>query len=215
MDIKVNTIINSLEEFIESRGGILFTGNVLVSKTELLDYIQDIRTELPTSLVQASAIYEDREKILTDANERADKSIEEAKLQAQGIIDEANEQQAMMVSEHEIVKKAREEAEKIIEEARGKAENLIEETRLECETMKNETFDFVEEKIAKLENTFSHAKYNTEYLKDEFYKQTASLFHILHSNIEKDHEDVLANKNAFIDFRASLTNSEEEDIETE
>ncbi len=215
MDIKVNSIINLLEEFVESKGGILFTGNVLINKTELLEYIKDIRTELPTSLVQASAIYEDREKILTDASERASNSIEEANLQAKEIVEEARNQEALILDKHEIVNKARAEAEKIISEAREEAENIIDTARLECETMKNETFDFVEEKIAKLENTFSHAKYNTEYLKDEFYKQSASLFHILHSNIEKDHEDVLANKNAFIEFRASLINSEEENIDKE
>ncbi len=213
MDIKVNTIINSLEEFIEAKGGLLFTGNIVVNKTELLEYIKDIRTELPTSLTQASAIYEDREKIITDANARADTSIEEANLKSQKIIDEAKALEAKLLDNHEIVRKARLQAEEIILSAKEDAQDMIDSAKIESENMKNETFDFVEEKIAKLENTFSHAKYNTEYLRDEFYKHSSSLFHILSSNIEKEHQDVLANKKAFIEFREAQKDIGEEDIE--
>ncbi len=213
MDIKVNTIINSLEEYIESKGGLLFTGNIVINKAEILEYIQDIRTEMPTSLTQASAIYEDREKILTDASARADTSIEEAKLKSQEILDAARAEEAKILDKHELVEKARIKANEIILSAKEDAQDMIDTAKIESENMKNETFDFVEEKIAKLENTFSHAKYNAEYLKDEFYKHSGSLFHILSSNIEKDHEDVLANKKAFIEFRESLKEDGEEQIE--
>ncbi|MDO4773188.1 MAG: hypothetical protein Q4A72_06490 [Bacillota bacterium] len=204
MDIKVNTIINSLEEFIEAKSKLLFSGNILVNKEELLDYIKDIRTELPSSVTQASAIYQDREKILTDASARADNSIEEAKIKSKEIVDEARAKEANLLDTHELVKKARVQANDIVIAAKEEASKILEKARIDSENMKNETFDFVEEKIAKLENSFSHAKYNAEYLKDEFYKHSGSLFHILSSNIEKDHEDVLANKKAFLEFRDSL-----------
>ncbi len=73
--------------------------------------------------------------------------------------------------------------------------------------MRNETFDFVEDKINKLDNTFAHAKYNTDYLRDEFNKHASSLFHILLSNIEKEQEAVVENKKAFAEYRDKLKKS--------
>lgn len=203
MEIKVNSIIESLEEFIENKNGIPLTGIVFINKNELLEYIKDIRNELPSSLTQASAIYQDREKILTDASARADNSIEQAKIKSEEIISEAKAKEASLLDSHEIVRKARVQANDILFAAREEADRIIEKARLESDNMISETFDFVEEKISRLEDTFSHAKYNAEYLRDEFNKHSASLFHILSSNIATGYEDVLANKKIFMEYKNS------------
>ncbi len=216
MDIKVNTIIDSLEEYVESKAKILLTGNVIVNQAELLEFIKDIRKELPISLTQASAIYEDREKILLDAKTRAEGFIEDASMQAKQIIEAARQQEAHMLDSNEIVKKARLKADEIVLSAREESADILEAAKLESENMKNETFDFVEEKIAKLESTFSHAKYNIDYLKDEFEKHTSSMFNTLSSNIVKEHEAIVGNKRAFSEYRTvEVFDDSKEEVESE
>lgn len=213
MEIKINTILESLEEYVESKSGVVFTGNILVKKNDLLEYIKDIRTELPKSLSQASVIYEDRERIISDANSRAADSIRSSEKKGDEILESAKIRAAELLEEHQITQKAKVKAADIIATAEQEAKRIVDLANKESEKMKGETFDFVEEKISKLENTFSHARYNAEYLKDEFYKHGGSLFHILESNIDKEYEAVLGNKRAFLAFRGELEDSDKEDID--
>lgn len=204
MDIKITTILENMEEYLESKGGMVFTDNIVVKKKEMLDYLTSIRTELPQSLNQASAIYEDRERILDDAHTRAENTIKTAENRAKDIVDTANAKAMALVEEHEITRKAKIRAEEILVNAASESDRIIAEAKKNSENMKKDTFDFVEEKITKLENTFSHAKYNSEYMKDEFYKNASALFHVLDENIEKEYEAILGNKRAFLTYRDEL-----------
>lgn len=207
MDIKINTILESMEEYIESKPSVAMTKRIFVNKNEILEYIKNIRTELPKSLSHATMIYEDREKILEDAASRAEENIRISENKAQAILDEANATARSLVEENEITRKAKLRAQEIIDNAEAEARRIMNECVAETENMRKETFDFVEEKLGKLENTFAHAKYNVDYLKEEFEKNGASLFHILNSNIDKEFEAVQGNKSAFVSFRDSLNAS--------
>lgn len=209
MDIKINTILESMEEYIESKSSFAFMKTIMVSKSDLLEFIQNIRTELPKSLSQATIIYEDREKILEDASSRAEENIKNSENRAREILDDANRTARNMIEENEITRKAKLRAQEIIDSAQAEAARIMADCVSETESMRKDTFDFVEEKIAKLENTFSHARYNVDYLKEEFNKNGASLFHILNSNIDKEFEAIQSNKKAFFSFRSSLANGAE------
>lgn len=208
MDIKINTILESMEEYLENKSTLMFTKNVMVNRDELLDYIRNIRTELPKSLTQATIIYEDREKILSDAALRAEENIRSSENRAAEIIDDANSKASAMIEQHEITRKAKLRAQEIIDKAENEANNIMADCKAETDRMRKDTFDFVEEKISKLEKTFAHAKYNVDYLKDEFNKNSASLFHILSSNIDKEFEAIADNKKAFSLFRGELDGTE-------
>ncbi len=202
--MKIDSILEAMEERLEAKGGVVFTDNILVKKSEMLDYIQDIRTAFPQSLSHANMIYEDREKIMADAELRASEAIKKAEIKAQDIIAEANQRAAELIETHEITRKAKINAEDILINAKSEAKNIIEDARAVSKGIQDDTFDFVEEKIAKLENTFSNAKYNFEYLKNDFYKQGGSLFSALEQNMSKEYEAVVGNRKAFLDYRNSL-----------
>ncbi len=215
MEIKINTIIDALKEYIEAKGGIPLTGNIILNKKELLDYIDDIKNELPISVNEASKIYEEREKILNDANKRDSDSLASAEARAMQIISDAEHEASILLDKNEITKNARIKADEIIEEANQKAFEILEIARIDSDSMKTQTFDFVDEKIANLDSIYSHAKYNSEYLREEFNKHAGKLFHILLTNIEKDHEDIVANKNAFLEYREDFLANQKDSNEAD
>ncbi len=111
MDIM--SLVDVLEEAIESAWSLPFTSKAFVDKEELLESIQDIRLKFPEELKQAKYITEERQRILIDAQKEADSILKSA-------ADKVN----VMVNEHEITRLANDEAMKIMESAQNEARNM-------------------------------------------------------------------------------------------
>lgn len=215
MDIKINAILDSLEEYIDSKSSLMLVNRIMVNKSDMLEYIDNIRTELPSSVGIANKIYEDREAILSDAKLNADENIRNAENKAKQIVDEASATAAHLIDENEITRKAKIRAQEIIDNAEAEAARIMADCVEETESMRKDTYDFIEEKIERLKNTYTHAKNNVDYLKEEFTKNGASLFHILNTNIDKEFESIQGNQKAFFNFRESLSSPDYSDEDGE
>lgn len=113
MESSIYSLLDTLEDIIENAKAIPLTQKVSVSKEELFEIIGEIRLNLPGEIKQAQRIVHGSEKILDEANSKANSIIRDAESNAE-----------KMTLEHEITKRAREEAEAIMTEARNKAEDM-------------------------------------------------------------------------------------------
>ena len=104
--MEVFTLLENLEEILESGSKVPFSTKVMVDAGELRDIIEEIRLKLPDELKQAKWIKEERQRILVEAQNEAD-----------DIIKEAENRIISMIDEHEITKKAYEKKVEIIETA--------------------------------------------------------------------------------------------------
>ncbi|MCC8161352.1 MAG: ATPase [Oscillospiraceae bacterium] len=103
-------IVDMMEETIEKASAVPLTGKVMVDKEELLDYIQEIRLVYPDELKEAKWVKEERQRILSEAESRAE-----------AIQKNAEETQMQLIDEHEITKCAYEQANELVNAAQQKS----------------------------------------------------------------------------------------------
>ena len=110
MDMDIMEIVDMLEETIDKASSVPLTGKVMVDKDELLDYIQEIRLVYPDELKEAKWVKEERQRILSEAESRAE-----------AIQKNAEETQMQLIDEHEITKRAYEQANELVNAAQSKS----------------------------------------------------------------------------------------------
>ena len=102
--MEIFTLLETLEEMLESGKTIPFSNKGIVDKEEMLEIIKEIRLKLPEELKQAKWVKEERQRILVEAQK-----------EAEDIVKEAENRIISMIDEHEITRKAYEQKAEIIE----------------------------------------------------------------------------------------------------
>ncbi len=112
---RINLIIllDKLEDIIDKAPEIPLTGRVLLDSDELLELVDKIRNAVPEEVKRAELVSTEKDRLITEGHQRAERLIAQAK-----------EQAATMLKESEIYKQAQVEAKKILSEAVAKAKEL-------------------------------------------------------------------------------------------
>ncbi len=107
-------VIDKLEASIK-QGTVLPLGYRVVSEEKLLELIEKLRASLPEEVGRARTIAKNGDKLVREAQEKA-----------QAIVTEAAEAHTQMLDDHELVKRARVTAEIVLREAEQKAQRVRE-----------------------------------------------------------------------------------------
>lgn len=113
MEKEILTLIENLEEYIESCPVIPLTGKCMNDKQELMDHLKEIKNRMPDEIKQAKWVKDERQRILLEAQKEAN-----------NIVKEAENRIIMMIDEHEITKKAYDQANEIISNAQKTAREI-------------------------------------------------------------------------------------------
>ena len=132
MDMDIMEIIDMMEETITKASSVPLTGKIMLDKEELLDYIQEIRLVYPEQLKEAKWVKTERQRILDEAEERAD-----------AVRKSAEEMQEKLVDEHEITRQAYEKAEQI----RDMSERDAREIKMDTDRYVDEMLEDVERRL--------------------------------------------------------------------
>jgi len=116
--MEIFTLLEELEDILESSKAVPFSGKSVVDKEEILEIIKEIRLKLPDELKQAKWIKEERQRILVEAQKEAD-----------DIVKEAENRIISMINENEITKKAYEKKAEIIETANEMSREISKGTK--------------------------------------------------------------------------------------
>ena len=111
--MEVMEIIEMMEETIDKAPVVPLSGKILLDKEDILDYIQEMRLVFPDELKEAKWVKGERQRILTEAETKADEMIKNAE-----------ERMAQMVDENEITRQAYEKASEIEASARNEAAQM-------------------------------------------------------------------------------------------
>ncbi|MBV8151313.1 MAG: hypothetical protein JOY59_07135 [Candidatus Eremiobacteraeota bacterium] len=87
----------------------------ILSEEKLLELVEKMRSTLPEEVGRAKLIAKDKDRVIREAQERA-----------QAIVSEASEHHAQMVDSHEIVQQARATADVVLREAEERARRVRE-----------------------------------------------------------------------------------------
>ncbi|MFJ9151421.1 ATP synthase F0 subunit B [Streptomyces sp. NPDC102270] len=121
-----------LDEIVSTVSGarsMPMSASVIVNRAELLAMLEELRQALPGSLAQAQELIGDR-----------DQMVEQARQEAERIISTAHAERGSLISDTEIARRSQAEADRILNEARQEAE----EVRAEAD-------DYVDSKLANFE----------------------------------------------------------------
>jgi hypothetical protein len=112
--VSIYRVLDKLEAYVRT-GTVLPLKRRVLSEERLYEFIEKIRSTLPEEVGQAKLIARDKDRVLREAQERA-----------QSIVTDASEAHAQLVDEHEIVRRARITAETVLREAEAKAARVRE-----------------------------------------------------------------------------------------
>jgi len=116
--MEIFTLLEELEDILETSKTVPFSGKSVVDKEEILEIIKEVRLKLPDELKQAKWIKEERQRILVEAQKEAD-----------DIVKEAENRIISMINENEITKKAYEKKAEIIETANEMSREISKGTK--------------------------------------------------------------------------------------
>ncbi len=116
--MEIFTLLENLEELLESGAKVPFSSKVMVDIDELREILEDIRLKLPDELKQAKWVKEERQRIIEDAEK-----------EAEGLMKDAEQKIITLVDEHVITKQALAQKEEIIENANKVSKEISVGTR--------------------------------------------------------------------------------------
>lgn len=112
--MSIYRVIDRLEAYVKE-GTVLPFRRRILSEEKLLDLIEKMRATLPEEVGRAKLIAKDKDRMLREAQERA-----------QAIVSEASQHHAQMVDSHEIVQQARTTADVVLKDAEERARKIRE-----------------------------------------------------------------------------------------
>jgi cell division septum initiation protein DivIVA len=139
--------IDEIIAIVEAARSVPMSRNCMVDRGELIGALEALRADLPAELRRASALLDERDKILDAGKREADR-----------IISEGEAEHARLVSVNEITVSAEHEGSRIIGEARAEAQRLREEVD-----------DYVDTALANFEQFLTRALASIERGRDKMH----------------------------------------------
>ncbi|WP_213455388.1 SPFH domain-containing protein [Rhizomonospora bruguierae] len=139
--------IDEIIAIVEAARSVPMSRNCMVDRGELIGALDALRADLPAELRRASALLDERDKILDAGKREADR-----------IISEGEAEHARLVSVNEITVSAEHEASRIVAEARSEAQRLREEVD-----------DYVDTALANFEQFLTRALASIERGRDKMH----------------------------------------------
>ncbi|MBQ4340357.1 MAG: ATPase [Firmicutes bacterium] len=120
--MKVLQLLEELEEIAENSSKVPLTGKSLVDTEDILEIIKEIRIELPEELQRAQWINDERNRLISEAENERSIMLADARAQADAMIDRDD----------------------ITNRARVKAEEIISNADLQSRNLKMRTYEYLD-----------------------------------------------------------------------
>lgn len=112
--MEISELLDQLEKCLSTGGKVPFTNKSMVNVEECLEVLDQIRAALPAEIREAQYILREREKVLVEAKQEAEKMKNLTRVQIEKLLEE-----------HSLTKEAKDKADKIL----GKAQQVAQEIR--------------------------------------------------------------------------------------
>lgn len=114
--MKIHDKLDEVVAFVEAARSLPMSSSVVINKAELARLLEELRGLLPDDLVEAQAVLDRREAILTEAVANAER-----------LLVAAEEEKQRLISDEEVLRAARIEAGTVIQAARAESEQMARE----------------------------------------------------------------------------------------
>jgi len=131
-------LIDRLEELFNESKTIPLTRNVMVDEDRMLDIIDQMRIAIPEEVKKAQQLLGQRDRVLAQAQEEANRTLELARQKADQLVTKDMVAQEASRRAEQILAQARNEAENIRADADDYAMNSLEQLQEELERITNQ-----------------------------------------------------------------------------
>lgn len=122
-------LIDRLEELFNEAKAVPFTHNVVVDEDRMLELIDQMRIAIPEEVKKAQQLLGQRDRVMAQAQEEANRTLELAREKADGLV--------------------RKDA--IVAEAERRADQIISQARADAETTRQDADDYVVDSLSQLQ----------------------------------------------------------------
>lgn len=122
-------LVDRLEELFNESRSIPFTHNVIIDEDRMLDIIDQMRVSIPDEIKKAQQLIAQRDRMLAQAQEEANRTIMLAREKGKQIVDQ----------------------DEIVLAAQKKADQIIEQARLDSDQTRREADEYALQSLANLE----------------------------------------------------------------
>lgn len=122
-------LVDRLEELFNESRTIPFTRSVVVDEDRMLDIIDQMRVSIPDEIKKAQQLLAQRDRVLAQAQEEANRTLALAREKSGEII----------------------ERDTIVQAAKARAEQIITQVQVECDATKREADEYVLQTLTNLE----------------------------------------------------------------
>lgn len=123
-------LVDRLEELFNEGKAIPFTHNVAVDEDRMLDIIDQMRIAIPEEVKKAQQLLSQRDRVMAQAQEEANRILQLARDKADGVISKDN----------------------IVLEAQRRAEQIVAQARADADATRRDADDYVIESLQRLQN---------------------------------------------------------------
>lgn len=122
-------LVDRLEELFNESRSIPFTHSVIVDEDRMLDIIDQMRVSIPEEIKKAQQLLAQRDRILAQSQEEANRTIALARDKGEQLLDRDS----------------------VVQNAQSKADQIVEQAHREADVIRQEADDYVLETLTKIE----------------------------------------------------------------
>lgn len=116
---RADEVLTELVELVETARNLPMSSSCVLPRERTLDLLDALREVLPPEMIEARRLVSQRDRLLSEAAERAETTVSEADHKAAALVSEAVERADQLLAE------ARAEAHRTVEAARAEQERLV------------------------------------------------------------------------------------------
>lgn len=131
-------LVDRLEELFNESRPIWFTRSVVINEDKFLDIIDQIRVSIPDEIKKAQQLLNQKDRILAQAQEEANRTIQLAREKGEQIVEKDGIVQAAQARSEQIVAQARNEGEIVRRDADEYALDALTKLEMEVERYLNQ-----------------------------------------------------------------------------
>jgi len=160
---RIEQLISDIEAYIESCKFQKFSSTkIIVDKEQLEDLLAELRMRTPDEIKKYQKIINNKEAIINEASEQADKMRKEAKEQADAILNQAQIHTAELISEHEVMQQAYDQANQLIDSSSAQAQAIVDRATENARSIRAGAIDYTDEMLSRLQYIIEHAIKNNK-----------------------------------------------------
>lgn len=169
---RIEQLISDIEGYIDGcRYQPLSNNKIIVNREQLQEMLSELRLKTPEEIKKYQKILNNKDAIIADAKEQADKIINAAQIQTEELI-----------NEHEIMQRAYAQANQLIEQATIQAQNILDSATEDANNIRMGAMQYTDEMLEKLQYIIEHSIRDNKAKYDSLLSGLENILSVVNSN---------------------------------